>query len=140
MADTSGTTYGGILTSTGFKYTGDTVNIYYYEDDGAGNVNAYYVSGQSKVYKSAAVGTITYATGVIVLNKEDIASVENYDGSTQTYVRLTVIPSSNDIVPVRNQLLEIDTTNMNVTGAADTIAAGVSDGGTQYSTVTSYST
>ena len=139
MASTTGTAAGGILSSTGFKYTGDS-NVYYYEDDGTGNVKAYYISSSQKVYKAAAVGTITYATGKIVLTKENIASVENYDGSTQTYVRLTVIPNSNDIVPVRNQVLEIDTTNMTVTGAADSIASGSSDGGTQYSTSSSYST
>ena len=51
-----------------------------------------------------------------------------------------MIPNSNDIVPVRNQVLEIDTTNMTVTGTADSIASGSSDGGTQYSTSSSYST
>ena len=142
-ADTTGTTAGGVVSSSGFKYTGDT-NVYYYEDDGAGNINAYYISGTTKVYKSASVGTITYkatgtvSAGTVVLTKEDIASVENYDGATQTQIRITVQPSSNDIVPVRNQVLEIDTYNMSITGTADTIAAGSSDGGTQYSTSSSY--
>jgi hypothetical protein len=143
-ASTAGTTAGGILSSTGFKYSDDTVNVYYYEDDGAGLVKAYYISGTSKVYKAAAVGTITYTTtgtvtgGTIVLTKENIASVENYDGATQTYIKLTTQPDSNDLVPVRNQVLEIDIYNMSVTGEADTVAAGASDGGTQYSTTSSY--
>ena len=81
---------------------------------------------------------MTYSTGEIILTKEDIASVENYDGATQTYIRIMVQPSSNDIVPVRNQVLEIDTYNLVVTGEADTVAAGSSDGGTQYSTTSSY--
>jgi hypothetical protein len=42
-------------------------------------------------------------------------------------------------VPVRNQILEIDSTNMTVTGAEDSIAAGSSNAGTQYTTTTSYS-
>ena len=136
-ASTSGTTAGGVISSSGFKYTGDA-NVYYYEDDGAGIVKSYYVSGSSKVYKAAPVGTINYTTGDIVLTKEDIASVENYDGATQTYIRITVQPDSNDIVPVRNQVLEIDTYNLTVTGTADTVAAGSSDGGTQYATTSSY--
>ena len=96
------------------------------------------------MYKSGAVGVITYKTtgtvtgGTLVLTKENIASVENYDGATQTQIRLTVQPDSNDIVPVRNQVLEIDTYNLSVTGSADTVAAGASDGGTQYSTSSSY--
>ena len=49
-----------------------------------------------------------------------------------------IVPSSNDVVPVRNQVLEIDTLNLSVTGAADSIAAGTSDGGTQYATSSSY--
>ena len=34
--------------------------------------------------------------------------------------------------------MEIDTYNLSVTGAADTVAAGSSDGGTQYATTSSY--
>ena len=136
-ASTTGTGAGGILESTGFKYTGDST-VWYYEDDGAGNVKAYNVSGQTKTYKAAPVGTITYSTGELVLSKEDIASVEDYDGATQTSIRLTVESSSNDIVPVRNQVLSIDTTNMSITGEADTIAAGTSTGASDYNTVTSH--
>jgi len=137
MAMTTGTSAGGVVTSSGFKYTGDT-NVYYYEDDGEGNIKAYYISGTNKVYKSAAVGTIDYINGKIVLSSENYASVENYDGITQNQIRITVVPSSNDIVPVRNQILEIDTYNLSVSGTADSIAAGSSDGGTQYSTSSSY--
>ena len=144
-ASTTGTTAGGVVSSTGFKYTSDATNVWYYEDDGAGLINSYYVSGSSKVYNTSnPIGTVTYADtgtvqgGTIVLTKENIASVENYDGVTQTYIRLTTQPDSNDIVPVRNQVLEIDTTNLVVTGIADSIAAGSSDGGTQYATSSSY--
>ena len=137
MASTTGTSAGGVLSSTGFKYTGDT-NVYFYEDDGVGNINTYYISGTSKVYKSASVGSVNYTSGNITLDSENIASVENYDGATQTKIRITVQPSSNDIVPVRNQVLEIDTLNLSVTGEADSIASGASDGGTQYSTSSSY--
>ena len=35
-------------------------------------------------------------------------------------VRLTVIPNSVDVVPVRNQVIEIDETNTTVTVSADT--------------------
>ena len=123
---------------TATKYTGDATNVWYYEDDGAGLVKAYYILSSAKVYKAASVGTIDYSTGIIVIAKDNIDSVEDYNGATQTYIRLTVVPSSNDIVPVRNQVLEIDTTNMSITGAADSIAGGSSDGGTTYSTSASY--
>jgi len=136
-ATTTGTTAGGILSSTGFTISGDA-NTYYLEDDGEGLVNAYYISGSSKVYRAAAEGTIDYTTGDIVLTKINIATVGQVDGADSTSIRLTVTPSSNDVVPVRNQILEIDTINLSVTGAADTIAAGAGDAGVNYSTTSSY--
>ena len=39
-----------------------------------------------------------------------------------TQFRLTVLPDSNDIIPVRNQLLEIDTVNTTVIGNVDATA------------------
>ena len=64
----------------------------------------------------------------------NVATVTNSDGT----ITLTVIPSSNDIVPVRNQILEIDATNLTITGTADTIAQGSSNAGVSYTTTTSY--
>ena len=46
-------------------------------------------------------------TGEIVITAINITSVSNSSGT----ITITVIPSSNDIVPVRNQILEIDSTN-----------------------------
>ena len=138
-ASTTGTIAGGILSSTGFTISGHA-QTYYMEDDGAGAVNAYYISGSSKVYlTTGAVGTIDYTTGDIVLTKINIASVGQVDAADSTSIRLTVVPSSNDIVPVRNQILEIDTVNLSVTGTADTIASGAGDAGVNYSTTSSYS-
>ena len=137
---TTGVTHGGILTSTGFTITGDT-NTYYLEDDGSGLVTAYYISGTSKVYlTTGSVGTIDYLTGDVVLTKINIGTVGDVDGADSTYIRLTVQPASNDVVPVRNQILEMDLVNLSVTGVADTIAAGAGDAGVNYSTTATYST
>ena len=135
----SGVVAGGILSSSGFTITGDA-NTYYLEDDGSGLVNAYYISGTSKVYlTSGSVGTIDYTTGDVVLTKINIGSVGDVDGATSTAIRLTVQPASNDVVPVRNQILQIDSVNLSVTGASDTIAAGAGDAGVNYSTTATYS-
>ena len=137
-ADTTGTTAGGILSSTGFTIFGDS-NTYYLEDDGVGVVNAYYVSGASKVYlTSGSVGTIDYTTGDVILTKINIGTVGQVDGVDSISIRLTVKPASNDVVPVRNQILQIDTTNLSVVGTADTIAAGAGDAGVNYSTTATY--
>ena len=137
-AVTTGTAAGGILSSTGFTITGDS-NTYYLEDDGEGLVTAYYISGTTKVYlATGSVGTIDYTTGDIVLTKINIATVGQVDSADSTSIRLTVQPASNDVVPVRNQILQIDTVNLSVTGVADTIAAGTSDAGVNYTTTASY--
>ena len=137
---TTGVVHGGILTSTGFTIHGDA-NTYYLEDDGSGVVFAYYISGTSKVYlPSGSVGTVDYLTGDVVLTKINIGTVGDVDGATSTTIRITVQPASNDVVPVRNQVLEIDLTNLSVTGVADTIAAGAGDAGVNYSTTATYST
>ena len=137
MASTTGTIAGGILSSSTFTITGDA-NTYYLEDDGAGVVNAFYVSGTTNVYLGTSVCTIDYETGDIVLTKINIATVGQVNGADSTVIRLTVQPASNDVVPVRNQILEIDSVNMSVTGVADTIAAGSSDAGVNYTTTASY--
>ena len=111
---------------------------WYLEDDGAGIVKTYYISGTSKVYQAAAVGTIDYTTGEVVLTKINITAVSDVDGATSTSVRITVQPASNDVVPVRNQILQIDSVNISVTGTADTIAAGAGDAGVNYTTSSTY--
>ena len=138
LANTSGVLPGGILSSTGFTITGSS-ETYYLEDDGEGAVNAYYISGAAKIYlTTGAVGTIDYTTGDVVLTKINIATVGQVDGADSTYIRITVQPASNDVVPVRNQILQIDTTNLTVTGVADTIAAGAGDAGVNYTTTATY--
>ena len=122
-----------ILSTTGFTISGNT-NTLYLDDDGAGNVQTYYLVGATKTYVDKEVGTIDYTTGKIALTNINITAVSNASGT----ITVTVNPSSNDIVPVRNQILEIDTSNMTVTGEADTIAAGSSNAGTAYVTRPSY--
>jgi len=110
---------GGVLVSSGFKINGDTTNEYFLDEDGAGNVRLYYLVGQTRTYTNNALGTIDYTNGTITLNSLFITEVSNVDGATSTAVRLTVIPNSVDIIPVRNQVLEIDETNTTVTVSAD---------------------
>ena len=139
LASTTGVVAGGILSSTGFKITGDAINTYYLEDDGAGLVSAYYISGTSKVYlTTGTVGTVDYTTGDVVLTKISISAISDVDGATSTSIRITVQPASNDVVPVRNQILQIDAVNLSVTGTADTIAAGAGDAGVNYTTSATY--
>ena len=129
---------GGILESSGFKISGDTTNIYFLDDDGAGNVRRYRLSGGVRTYANNVQGTISYTTGQITLNSLNITTVENIRGEASTTIELTVKPNSNDIVPVRDQIIEIDVQNSNVTVEVDTFIGGSADAGVGYSTSTSY--
>ena len=129
---------GGILESSGFKVSGDTTNIYFLDDDGAGNVRRYRSSGGVRTYANNTQGTISYATGQITLNSLNITTVENIRGQASTVIELIVKPNSNDIVPVRDQIVEIDVENSNVTVEVDTFIGGSADAGVGYSTSTSY--
>ena len=131
---------GGIITSSGFYISGDTTNIHYYDDDGAGNLRLYYISAGARVYADETAGTVTYSTGKIVTDSIHITSADVVDGVASSQIRLTAIPNSKDIVPLRNQILEIDFVNTIITGEVDTIAVGDSAAGTSYTTTSSYPT
>jgi hypothetical protein len=131
--DAHNATMGGITSSTGFYISGYTTE-YFIDDDGSGNLRAYtLVGGTTRNYLTSNIGTINYNTGTLILDSIRITSSTNSSG-----IVITVIPNSNDVVPVRNQLLEVDLGQLIVTGQNDTIEAGGSSAGTGYSTSSSY--
>tara|TARA_R100000008_G_scaffold4656_1_gene2916 strand:- start:550 stop:2451 length:1902 start_codon:yes stop_codon:yes gene_type:complete len=119
---------GGVLASTGFKVSGDSTNVQFFDDDGSGNIRRYYLVAGVRQYQDNTAGTITYSTGEIKINSINITSVENVDGTASSVIRLTVIPDSFDIIAVRNQILEIDFTNTTINGTVDTTVVGESAG------------
>jgi len=131
---------GGVVSSTGFKINNDdSTNEHFLDDDGAGNIRVYYLSGTTRIYTSTSFGTVNYTTGEIILTSANITSISNVDGAASTQIRVFAIPNSNDIVPVRNQVLEIDTSNSTITGEIDTVESGSAQAGTTYTTTSSYS-
>ena len=129
----------GILQSTGFKIDGDTDNEYFLNDDGEGNVRLYYISGGVNVYTNNTLGTITYSTGKVTLNNINISSISNVDGSASTQIRIIVQPDSNDVVPVRAQLLQIDQVNSGIIVESDDFDGTGASAGVSYNTTSSYS-
>ena len=128
---------GGILSSSGFKIDGND-NEMFFNDDGAGNVRLYYLVSGVKTYVSSTQGTIDYATGQITLNSLNVASISNIRGAASVKIELTVVPKSNDIVPVRAQIVEIDVANSIIAVTADTFVGGSADAGVGYTTTSSY--
>ena len=96
------------------------------------------MSSGIRTYANETQGTIDYSTGQITLNSLNIASISNIRGATSTVVELTVTPNSNDVVPVRDQIVEIDVSNSSFTVATDTFVGGSADAGVGYTTTSSY--
>tara|TARA_R110002096_G_scaffold234563_1_gene424527 strand:- start:2937 stop:4658 length:1722 start_codon:yes stop_codon:yes gene_type:complete len=131
---------GGVIASTGFKISGDTVNDMFFDDDGSGILRLYYQVAGVRIYQDVTAGTVDYTNGKIVINSINITTISNVDGAASSLIRITASPDSNDIVPVRNQLLEIDFTNTTITGDVDTVSTGDSSAGSSYNTTSSYTT
>ena len=126
-----------VLSSSGFKVSGNN-NEMFLDDDGQGNVRLYYLVSGIKTVENATQGTIDYTTGQITLNSLDVASISKIRGSASTKIEVTVSPNSNDVVPVRDQILEIDVENSIVNVSEDTFVGGSSEAGVGYTTITSY--
>lgn len=91
---------GNQLTSNEFSYAG--FNQCYLEDNN-GIIRVYRLSGSTKVGVNNNTGTIDYATGKVVLNSFLPSAFA--DGGVK--LKLTAIPSSLDILPLRNQIVSI---------------------------------
>ena len=115
-------TGGGIVSSTGFYMNSVTTIEYFFDDDGSGNLRIYYLVGNTRTYTNSTAGTVDYTTGLIKINSMIITGVGSVDGATSSQIRITALPNSNDIVPVRNQILEIDFTNSTITSSVDATA------------------
>ena len=124
-----------VLESSGFFLAGNT-NEQYIDDNGSGIVRTFYLlGGTTKTITNASAGTINYNTGEVVLTSLNVTSVENADGT----IDITLKPDSNDIIPVRNQVIEIDTVASSTTAEIDTFAEGTATAGVGYTTSSSTS-
>jgi hypothetical protein len=64
-----------------------------------------------------------------------MTGIGNVDNVSSTQIRITAIPDSYDIVPVRNQILEVDLVNTTITASVDaTATSGVGYTTTQTAT------
>ena len=88
--------------------------------------------GSTRTYVDNTAGVVNYTTGIITITGIDISGCETVDGLASLQFRITAIPQSKDIVPLRNQLLEIDMVNTTVVGEVDTIAVSDQGGATAF--------
>ena len=126
--------HSNILSSTGFSISGE-VEEYFFEEDGNGVLRIYFLSAGKRTIYNGTAGTVDYENGIVTIDPLFISAVSNVDEASSTRIRVTVIPDSNDVVPVRNQVLEIDEVNSTVSGRVDSAATS----GTGYTTTTTTS-
>jgi hypothetical protein len=124
-----------VVESTGFYLAGNT-NEQFIDDDGSGNLRTFYLlGGVTKTITNASAGTITYTTGQLVLTALNVTTTTNGN----TTIDITIKPDSNDVIPVRNQVIEIDTVATSVSTEVDEFAAGSATAGVGYTTTSSTS-
>jgi hypothetical protein len=135
------TTFEGAVTSTAFSYTDAAGTTYStsYLDDLNGVMRIFYYSGDEKVIIADNAGTVTYSNGHVTLTS---FKPDSFSGSTLDF---TITPSTNDLIPVRNQLFTIantdititmqddadtgtTTTSASATGSSDSITTGTATG------------
>jgi len=128
LANDSDTEYS--LSSTAFKIPGSTDDHYFGDIKIPGSSNRKVV-----IYK------IVEGVNIIVINDAGIVNINSgnvilnsFTCTTNTNIRIIVTPDSLDIAPKRNQLIAIDSTNLNVTATADKIAMSGSSGAISYTT------
>ena len=114
---------GGIIASTGFYLNNVTTIEYFFDDDGSGNLRTYSLVAGVRTYVNNTAGTVDYVNGIITIGAIVITGVGSVDGITSSRVRITAIPNSYDVTPVRNQILEIDITNSTVSSSVDAVTS-----------------
>ena len=122
---------GGVISSTGFFLRENTIYTqsdtsskeYFLDDDGNGTVRLYSLTGLTRIYNPIAAGSVNYMTGIINLLPMNFISVSNVDGNTSNQIRVTAVPNSYDIIPVRNQVLQLDLVNTTINATVDAITS-----------------
>ena len=101
------------------------------DDPNIRTVQLYRITNNQKIITTVDAGTVNIQTGTVVLTNF------NPDGGlvgSNAYITVTGTPSSNDLAPKRNQLLQIDLLQTVVTPQVDEIATGSVIAGIGYST------
>ena len=118
-----------LISTSGFVSGGIT---YYLQDEETSVENirsisrCFLSSDGVKVVDARNVGTVDTSTGIV--------EIDDFNVDTDTIITIFARPESNDIAPKRNQIIEIDLENTNVTSTVDTIATRGISGADDYVT------
>lgn len=109
------------VTSNGFYVFGDSTNVQYLKDDGFGIIQRYYLDPVSlkPIVTNANQGTVTYSSGSISLTNLHVTRLAS------NYLTLTFKLQSNDVVSVRDHVVNIDSSLLTVTAIPETANSGL---------------
>ena len=100
------------------------------DDTNIRKVQFYRIANNQKIITTEDAGTVDIAKGLVTLTSFNPSSVVG----DNTYITVTGTPSSSDLAPKRNQLLQIDLLESTVTPQIDEIATGSVIAGIGYTT------
>ena len=100
---------------------GDSTNVQYLKDDGFGIIQRYYLDPVSlkPIVTNANQGTVTYSSGSISLTNLHVTRLAS------NYLTLTFKLQSNDVVSVRDHVVNIDSSLLTVTAIPETANSGL---------------
>jgi len=109
------------IVSNGFKITGQPSEfVFFFEKyDDLGTIAVYRLVGDVKKYFSTNIGSIDYEKGEININNININSVLGDSGE----ISISVVPTSNDIIALRDLYLTIDPSGVNVNVILDELTS-----------------
>ena len=107
----------GAVTSAEFSYN-DSVNTLWtgcrLQDDN-GVLQVYRSSGEERILVDNNVGTITYLSGKVELKSFKPIAIGSETTGNTTPLEVTVTPASADILPLREQIILIESGDVNIT-------------------------
>jgi hypothetical protein len=103
----------GSVSSTQFTFAGFNS---YLDDDSLGAIRIYrFNSSREKVYLNVSAGTVDYTTGTVVINSFQPSAYSGIE------MKVRAIPARLDMIPLREQILLINSSDAIVTAIAETV-------------------
>jgi hypothetical protein len=114
-------TFWGAVTSSVFSYK-DSADTQWDEcrlQDSNGVVQVYRPSGEDRIIVNNSVGTIVYLTGKMSLSSFQPMAVSAETTGNTTPMEVYITPSSSDVLPLREQIILIDASDVSITMVDD---------------------
>ena len=114
-------TFWGAVSSGEFSYR-DTANTLWTGcklQDSNGTVQVYRTSGQDRIVVDNNVGDLTYYTGKMELKTFNPVAIGSVVTGNTTPLEVTIVPSSSDVLPLREQIILIESADIDVTVVDD---------------------